>query len=70
MSVRRYREACQPRLPGTALPAAALQRVSKTSRAHVEFVSHCAPDHGQFVSPDKLTVAKLRAALAAGGIFI
>jgi hypothetical protein len=56
--------ACQPRLPGTALPAAALQRVAG-SAPHVKFDSHCAPDHDRG-APEKLTVLKLREALAAG----
>jgi hypothetical protein len=67
-------ERCQPKLAGTQLPKAAVERVAKTGKQHVGFASHCAPDGGgraggagAEVAPEKLTVAKLRAALDARG---
>ena len=62
-------ETCQPRIAGTKLPPPAAKRVRETAKAHVPFVSHCAPDGAaaSAADPSKLTVAKLRETLGAMG---
>lgn len=55
-------DACQPLRKGTVLPEARVKAMAAAADAK-EFVSHCATDGGATLTPTKMTVSQLTAAL-------